>query len=140
MDKRRLDLKFRPDDVFSKPIYGELKPASGMFVKITHKRRKSGCIRLNNSDQNDTEPTIEVLGIVKQMFKFEGCFESIMTKLTKFSYFTLIFDIILGICDYQYLPIATHLEIKSNEFIYEEIMPSSFLSPDWLTLVNYLKK
>lgn len=73
MDKKRLDFKFRPDDVFSKPIYGELKPASGMFVKITYKRRKSGCVRSNISDQNDIEPKIEVLGIVKQMIKFEGC-------------------------------------------------------------------
>lgn len=74
MDKKRLDLKFRPDDVFSKPIYGELKQASGMFVKITHSRRKAGCIRPYNSDQDDIEPIIEVLGIVKQMFKFEGFF------------------------------------------------------------------
>lgn len=72
MDKKRLDLKFRPNDVFSKPIYGELKPASGMFVKITNRKRKSGYIRPDNSDQDDIEPTIEVLGIVKQMFKFEG--------------------------------------------------------------------
>lgn len=77
MDKKRLDLKFRPDDVFSKPIYGELKPASGMFVKISHRRRKSGCIRLKNSDQDDIRPTIEVLGIVKQMFKFEGCIDKV---------------------------------------------------------------
>lgn len=72
MDKKRLDLKFRPDDVFSKPIYGDLKPVSGLLLKITHRRRKSDVPGPSSSDFDDDKATAVVLGVVKQMFKFEG--------------------------------------------------------------------
>lgn len=75
MDKKRLDLKFRPDDVFSKPIYGDLKSVSGLLVKITHRRRKHNITTMDRPDCEDEEKVETksvVLGIVRQMFKFEG--------------------------------------------------------------------
>lgn len=75
MDKKRLDLKFRPDDVFSKPIYGDLKSSSGLLIKVVKKRQKFDVAGPSNSDSID-EPTIEILGIVRSMFKFEGKFRS----------------------------------------------------------------
>ncbi|XP_055315965.1 general transcription factor 3C polypeptide 5 [Sitodiplosis mosellana] len=110
MDKKRLDLKFRPDDVFAKPIYGDLKPASGLLLKVVYRRRRHDIPgpSTEEDDSND-EPKIAVLGVVRSMFKFDG------------------------LCDYQYLPIATNPETKKTEFIYDEIMPNCLLSPEWLT-------
>lgn len=75
MDKKRLDLKFRPDDVFSKPIYGDSKSVSGLLLKITRRRRKKNIATMDGLDCEDEE-NIEiesvVLGVVRQMFKFEG--------------------------------------------------------------------
>lgn len=73
MDKKRLDLKFRPDDVFTKPIYGDLKPASGLLIKVVYRRRRHD-IPGPSHEEDDTndEPKIHVLGVVRSMFKFEG--------------------------------------------------------------------
>lgn len=73
MDKKRLDLKFRPDDVFAKPIYGDLKPASGLLIKVVYRRRRHD-IPGPSTEEDDTndEPKIHVLGVVRSMFKFEG--------------------------------------------------------------------
>lgn len=73
MDKKRLDLRFRPDDVFSKPIYGDLKPASGLLLKVVYRRRRRDVPGPSTEDtQSIDEPEIEVLGAVRSMFKFEG--------------------------------------------------------------------
>lgn len=75
MDKKRLDLRFRPDDVFSKPIYGDLKPASGLLLKVVYRRRRRDVPGPSTEDvQAADEPQIQVLGAVRSMFKFEGRF------------------------------------------------------------------
>lgn len=80
MDKKRLDLRFRPDDVFSKPIYGDLKPASGLLLKVVYRRRRHDVPGPSTEDtQSDDEPQIDVLGVVRSMFKFEGEQETQMT-------------------------------------------------------------
>lgn len=73
MDKKRLDLRFRPDDVFAKPIYGDLKPASGLLLKVVYRRRRHDVPGPSTEDtQIDEEPQIEVLGVVQSMFQFES--------------------------------------------------------------------
>lgn len=73
MDKKRLDLKFRPDDVFAKPIWGDLKPASGLLIKVVCRRRRHDVPGPSTEEQTDTDgPNIEILGVVRSMFKFEG--------------------------------------------------------------------
>lgn len=110
MDKKRLDLRFRPDDVFSKPIYGDLKPASGFLLKVVYRRRRRDVPGPSTEDAEiDEEPQIDVLGVVRSMFKFDS------------------------LCDYQYLPIATNPATGKAEFIYDDILPNKLLSPDWLT-------
>ncbi|XP_031623492.1 general transcription factor 3C polypeptide 5-like [Contarinia nasturtii] len=110
MDKKRLDLTFRPDDVFAKPIYGDLKPASGLLLKVVYRRRRRD-IPGPSTEEEETndEPKIDVIGVIRSMFKFDG------------------------LCDYQYLPIGTNLATHKAEFIYDDIMPNGLLSPDWLT-------
>lgn len=75
MDKKRLDLKFRPDDVFAKPCYGDLKPASGLLLKVVYRRRRRD-IPGPSTEEEETndEPKIDVIGVVRSMFKFEGKF------------------------------------------------------------------
>lgn len=124
MDKKRLDLSFRPDDVFAKPITGELKPTSGLLLKVTKRRRKvistpskadepvastSTATEPSDTSEINEEPEVEIVGVVRQMFKFEG------------------------LCDFQYLAMAKHPSTKKTEFIYDDIMPKSLVSIDWLT-------
>lgn len=105
VDKKRLDLKFRPENIFSKPIFGDLHQTTGILMKVKRKRRKNA-----PKDQEDVqEPQIEVLGTVKQIIKFDG------------------------ICDYQYLPLAKDPTTEETKFIYDDIVPTSMVDSDWLT-------
>lgn len=134
MDKKRLDLKFRPDDVYSKPIYGDLKSSSGLLIKVVKRRRKPNVAGPSNSDSID-EPTIEILGIVRSMFKFEGKLQLIHSsnrEIQKILFLFSFFSFKKGLCDYQYLPLAKHPTTNETIFIYDEIMPKSVVSPDWL--------
>lgn len=78
MDKKRLDLRFRPDEVFSKPIYGDLKPASGLLLKIVYRRRRHDVPgpSTEEDDAND-EPKIYIVGVVRSMFKFDGITQTV---------------------------------------------------------------
>lgn len=146
MDKKRLDLRFRPNDVFSKPIYGDLKPASGLLLKVVYRRRRHDVPGPSTEDtQIDEEPQINVLGVVRSMFKFESKYTQINIYnwflnfffLEFYSYFQMIFFFnFLGLCDYQYLPIAKNPTTGKTEFIYDDIVPNRLLSPDWLTYGN----
>lgn len=141
MDKKRLDLRFRPDDVFSKPIYGDLKPASGLLLKVVYRRRRRDVPGPSTEDtQSIDEPEIEVLGAVRSMFKFEGkttkiwqifyyLFLNLTSHVDFYCYISIRFG---GLCDYQYLPIATKSSTDKAEFIYDEVVPNGLLSPDWL--------
>lgn len=73
MDKKRLDLKFRPDDVFSKPIYGDLKSSSGILMKVVRRRRKRDAAGPSTTE-HDEDLKIEMLGSIKSMFKFDGMY------------------------------------------------------------------
>lgn len=131
MDKKRLELNFRPDDVFSKPICGELKPTSGLLLKVTKRRRKnpSAASPSAHPESNaapsptaagppatdDEEPLVEIAGVVRQMFKFDG------------------------LCDFQYLAMAKHPASNETEFIYDQIMPTSLVPLEWLTYV-YMRR
>lgn len=128
MDKKRLDLKFRPDDVFSKPIYGDLKPSSGFLIKVIRRRRKRH-VPGPSSTEYIGEPTVEMVGAVRSMFKFEGLLFNFHLSLTRQIDNNNFFA---GICDYQYLPLGTHLGTNEAQFLYDDIMPNSLLSPDWL--------
>lgn len=133
MDKKRLDLKFRPDDVFAKPIYGDLKPASGLLLKVVYRRRRRDVPGPSTEDtQSADEPHIEILGAVRSMFKFEGKLR-LNFQISINSINLIIIGSVLGLCDYQYLPIARNLSTARSEFIYNDIVPNGLLSPDWLT-------
>lgn len=139
MDKKRLDLRFRPDDVFSKPIYGDLKPASGLLLKVVFRRRRRdvpGPSTELDAEFNE-EPQINVLGVVRSMFKFESTHTHTSASCTFFRSRALanclLFCISSGLCDYQYLTIAKNPTTGEAECIYDDIVPNRLLSPDWLT-------
>ncbi|XP_043203143.1 general transcription factor 3C polypeptide 5-like, partial [Amphibalanus amphitrite] len=59
---RRLELRFRPDDVFSKPTCTEPKDMQGLLLKVKRRKKK-----------NSTEPPVystELLGVCTKVFKF----------------------------------------------------------------------
>lgn len=63
-----MDLRFQPENIFCKPVYGDLCSTSGVLVKIRVRRRKGAA---SNANDNATRTDVIVLGAVNSIVKFE---------------------------------------------------------------------
>lgn len=61
---RRLELRFRPDDVFCKPACGDKHQVSAVLLKVKVKRKKT--------DNQIISTKASVVGKVKDVFKFNS--------------------------------------------------------------------
>ncbi|KAK4879873.1 hypothetical protein RN001_008019 [Aquatica leii] len=111
---RRLELKFRPDDIFCKPTWGDKDYSCRILVKINMRTPRKQKASVSKSDEQD-QPTFkyELIGLIPMTFKF--------TRL----------------CDFQYLPL---LPIDDSEpenpntacrNIYEDIIPETLPDMKW---------
>lgn len=64
-EKRRLELSFTPDNVYSKPIMADCQPSNGLLMKVKMRRSR------RNPDQ-PPEITYEMIGSVERTYKFTG--------------------------------------------------------------------
>jgi len=105
---RRLELRFRPDDVFCKPTCGERNSDSSFLIKVKRRRLKPG---VKNTEQKPAEKCdVKVVGLVSDCFKFNN------------------------LCDFQYLPMVYNQEDKSHSDIYSQVYPGNnkLASNTWL--------
>ncbi len=79
---RRMELRFRPDDVFCKPTCGERVKQTAFLLKVKRMRRK----RDSKKDGRQFKMKTEILGAVETTFKFSN------------------------LCDFQYLPVERSAE------------------------------
>ncbi|XP_053676472.1 general transcription factor 3C polypeptide 5 [Anopheles nili] len=64
-DKRRLELRFRPDCIYAKPAFGDGAPSTGLLLKVIVRRKKS--------QPNDaTVRLVQIMGCVKRLYKFDS--------------------------------------------------------------------
>lgn len=63
-DKRRLELRFRPDSVYCKPAFGDRSATTGLLMKVK--------IRRNKNDPTDVKTETQVLGLIEDVYKFES--------------------------------------------------------------------
>ncbi|XP_055596057.1 general transcription factor 3C polypeptide 5 [Uranotaenia lowii] len=64
-DKRRLELRFRPDSVYSKPAFGDRNETTGILLKLKIRRKRS--------DLSEVEVrSIKIAGHVSTQYKFES--------------------------------------------------------------------
>uniref|UniRef100_A0A1Y1NEZ5 Transcription factor IIIC subunit 5 HTH domain-containing protein n=1 Tax=Photinus pyralis TaxID=7054 RepID=A0A1Y1NEZ5_PHOPY len=110
---RRLELKFRPNDIFCKPCWGDKDFKTSLLVKITvHKSVNSGPSSSKSFDVNETTYSYKPVGVIPMTFKFNR------------------------LCDFQYLPLVPQLgETETAEStccnIYEKIIPSKVPDLKW---------
>lgn len=64
--KRRLEIQFRPDDVYCHSVCGDLQPSRAMILKVKRKRRKK---KQDETSEHGWEYEQEILGIVHQTYK-----------------------------------------------------------------------
>lgn len=63
-----MDLRFQPENIFCKPVYGDLCSTSGILVKVKVRRRKGAA---SNTNDSATKTEVIVLGAVNSIVMFE---------------------------------------------------------------------
>ena len=100
---RRLELRFRPDDVYCKPACGDKHQTSAVLLKVKVRRKKEG-----DSD-NAVVTETSVVGKVSSVFRFSN------------------------LCDFQYLPMhAPPNDPSKMECIYKTLVPEGMAPLSWI--------
>lgn len=115
---RRLELRFRPDDIYCKPACGDRHKSSSLLLKFVVRRKKKKTSLENElkgghitpSDQDSIVLShVSVLGRIRTTFRFAN------------------------LCDFQFLPMD---RLSGNdspmEDIYEKLVPNGLPSASWL--------
>ncbi|TRY64361.1 hypothetical protein TCAL_08702 [Tigriopus californicus] len=117
---RRLELRFRPDDISCKPTCGERTVDTGMILKVKRWKRKKKPHpppnpSLQPADSGVSDPTeeykydVKVMGSVDVKFKFSN------------------------LCDFQYLPMRKARNGSGYESIYESVFFDKLVDSAWLS-------
>uniref|UniRef100_A0A1B6DG43 General transcription factor 3C polypeptide 5 n=2 Tax=Clastoptera arizonana TaxID=38151 RepID=A0A1B6DG43_9HEMI len=106
---RRLELRFRPEDIYCRPTCADKKQVSSILLKIRILKKKKKDFDQNEKDNCDGEiiDTPIILGRIQTMFRFSS------------------------LCDFQYLPI--HSDGLEMKYIYDTLVPKGLLTPDWFS-------
>ncbi|KAK5646522.1 hypothetical protein RI129_004986 [Pyrocoelia pectoralis] len=110
---RRLELKFRPDDLFCKPCWGDKDFNCCLLVKITLRKPVNNEPTSSNTvDINQATYSYKPIGVIPMTFKFNR------------------------LCDFQYLPLIPREDEKESAEsscynIYEDIIPSKLPAMKW---------
>ena len=109
---RRLELRFRPDDVFCKPTCGEKQVDTSFLIRVKRKKLKPGIVP--TADKPAEKHDVVVEGIVSDCYKFNN------------------------MCDFQYLPMVHNPQDNSHSDIYSQVYPGneSLVPSSWLDQNN----
>ncbi|XP_033225218.1 general transcription factor 3C polypeptide 5 [Belonocnema kinseyi] len=160
-NNRRLELRFRPDDGYSKPACGDKHTTCGFLLRVRVKKsrveqanreearknrmprgevRKTELMTENtdNSEENDKtgesmNPTQNILPTFDKQ-KYENLSQDKDYDLPKLKVLGRV-DIefrFTNLCDFQYLPIMKNPQTKKEECIYDNIYPVGIPPYRWL--------
>ncbi|XP_022191449.2 general transcription factor 3C polypeptide 5 [Nilaparvata lugens] len=107
---RRLELRFRPEDIYARPTYGDRQSTISFLLKVKVKRKKdttTSSSMLKENKEVICEPSF--IGRVETIFRFSN------------------------LCDFQYLPVARNKD-GAMENIYHDLMPKDFPTSEWFQL------
>jgi len=106
---RRLELRFRPDDVYCKPACGEKHHGSSFLLRVRKMRKKAGR-RAGAEGKPQEKYRCRVEGIVTDSYRFNN------------------------LCDFQYLPMAKaeEEEAASHVSIYDQVYFKRLVPSSWL--------
>ncbi|XP_023324634.1 general transcription factor 3C polypeptide 5 [Eurytemora carolleeae] len=99
---RRLELRFRSEDVYCKPTCGERHQCSSFVVKVKRKKLKKGV-----KDKPEYIHETKLVGLVDSCFRFSN------------------------LCDFQYLPMEKDEEGKLSS-LYPKVFFQNLVSSDWI--------
>jgi len=102
---RRLELRFRPDDVYCKPTCGERHTCSSFVVRVKRKRLKAHL--RGKSEKPEYINSTENLGMITSCYRFNN------------------------LCDFQYLPMEK-TNTGEHKSIYQEVFFNKLVPSSWI--------
>ena len=96
---RRLELRFRPEDVFNKPTCGEKHADTSLLIRVKKKKLKPG--RKPTEERPAEKCEVKVEGLVTDCYKFNN------------------------LCDFQYLPMVYSPSENTHTDIYDQVYPGN---------------
>ncbi|XP_047490172.1 general transcription factor 3C polypeptide 5-like [Penaeus chinensis] len=125
-DNRRMELRFRPDDVYCKPTCGEQHNSTALLLRVVRRKKKKKKPEeadpkvpeavAGSSSEDPTPPEgdsstsvrSELIGVVHTMYKFNN------------------------LCDFQYVPLVNTEDSHAQECVYDQLVPQGMEKADWL--------
>ncbi|XP_046397978.1 general transcription factor 3C polypeptide 5 [Ischnura elegans] len=116
--KRRLELRFRTDDVFSKPACGDRISTSALLLRIKVRRKVAPTLPRSECNVDEENSDGECAGEVV------SCETTVVGKITTVYKFS-------SMCDFQYLPLITD-SVGKSRCIYEDVVPYGVKDYSWI--------
>ena len=68
----RLELRFRPDDIYCKPAIGRPSKTCCLALKIKRKKDQPESMSIEHDEVEEYKYSAEILGLVDTIFEFSG--------------------------------------------------------------------
>ncbi|XP_053655427.2 general transcription factor 3C polypeptide 5 [Cherax quadricarinatus] len=121
-DNRRMELRFRPNDVYCKPTCSERHNSTALLLRVVRKRKKKKIVE----QKVDGDP----LDVSEEMAaKRREESTSIKTDLIGVVHTTYKFN---SLCDFQYVPLVSMEEGQPLMCVYDQLVPRGMEKADWL--------
>ncbi|XP_071442743.1 general transcription factor 3C polypeptide 5 [Hetaerina americana] len=118
--KRRLELRFRTDDVFCKPACGDRNTTSALLLRIKVRRKITP-----GTGQRKTEVNGEnVESLNEDAGEVISCESTVVGKITTVYKFS-------SLCDFQFLPLMSDSNGNSR-CVYEDVVPYGVKDYSWI--------
>lgn len=124
-DNRRMELRFRPNDVYCKPTCGERHNSTALLLRVVCRRKKK---RIEEPQVDPLEVSEE--GVEEMTKQDDEEPASIKTDLLGVVHTTYKFN---NLCDFQYVPLVSSEDGLGQMCVYDQLVPRGMEKADWLS-------
>ncbi|XP_038046437.1 general transcription factor 3C polypeptide 5-like [Patiria miniata] len=111
----KLQMKFRPDDPFCRPLYASQQPTTSILLRVKKRYKKAAPtaeMEVDSQDAGDGDD--EVIEAAQEEAEYKTELVGVIDSVYQFK----------GMCDYQYLPLHRNKETGGMESLIEKIVPT----------------
>lgn len=129
-DNRRMELRFRPSDVYCKPTCGERHNSTALLLRVVRRRKKT-TTRKKSEENADQEASNTQNALTQSPASLENSYSAspLRTELVGVVHTTYKFN---SLCDFQYLPLVPSEDGQQQVCVYDQLVPQGMERADWL--------
>ncbi|XP_045108931.1 general transcription factor 3C polypeptide 5-like isoform X2 [Portunus trituberculatus] len=126
-DNRRMELRFRPNDVYCKPTCGERHNTTALLLRVV--RRKKRRKKRTGEEVGQAANTGDAMNVSPATSEQPSQVFPLRTELVGVVHTTYKFN---SLCDFQYLPLVTCEDGLQQMCVYDQLVPQGMERADWL--------